>query len=106
VLLARTDVSEQLIASMIRVQGVSELGTSLAIVFNYRWCSKLPDSPHRDDGGAMFLRNVRSYKTHTASHSRRRHSSNFPFIGSLLNPNLTIRYYRIVVVTALVRLDC
>jgi hypothetical protein len=28
-----------------------------------------------DDGGEKFLRNVRSYKSHTASHLRRRHSS-------------------------------
>jgi hypothetical protein len=27
------------------------------------------------DGGDMFLRNIGSYKTHTASHLRRRHSS-------------------------------
>jgi hypothetical protein len=32
------------------------------------------DSCHPDDGGAMFLRNVGSYKSHTASRPRRRHS--------------------------------
>jgi hypothetical protein len=35
------------------------------------------DYYHPDDGGAQFLRNVGSYKSHTAYHFRRRHSSRF-----------------------------
>jgi hypothetical protein len=34
------------------------------------------DSCHSDDGGDTFLRNVDSYKSHTESHPRRRHSFN------------------------------
>jgi hypothetical protein len=34
-------------------------------------CSQLADSMHPDDGGDTFLRNVVSYKNHTASHPRR-----------------------------------
>jgi hypothetical protein len=40
------------------------------------------DSCHPGDGGAKFLRNVCSHKSHTAQHPRRRHSSSsycFPF---------------------------
>jgi demethoxyubiquinone hydroxylase (CLK1/Coq7/Cat5 family) len=49
VALVRTDVSEELIASIIRVIRIGEIGT-LAI----------------DDGGAMFLKNVGYYKSNTA----------------------------------------
>jgi hypothetical protein len=35
----------------------------------------LSDSFHLDNGGDTFLRNVGSYKSHTASHPRRRYSS-------------------------------
>jgi hypothetical protein len=53
VTLVRTDVSEELSASFIRVKRIGELGTTLAVT-----------SP--DEGGAKFLRNVGSYKSHTA----------------------------------------
>jgi hypothetical protein len=53
VALVRTDVSEELSASYIRVTRIGELGTTLAVA-----------SPP-DDGGAKFLRNVGSYKSHT-----------------------------------------
>jgi DNA-binding TFAR19-related protein (PDSD5 family) len=48
VTLPRTDVSEELSASMIRVTRLGELGTTIA-----------------DEEGAKFLRNVGSYKIHT-----------------------------------------
>jgi hypothetical protein len=48
-----TDVSEELSSSFIRVTRISELRT-------------LADSCHPDKGGAKFLRNVGSYKSHTA----------------------------------------
>jgi hypothetical protein len=51
VALVRTDVSEESIVFLIRVTRIGELG---------------------DD---TFLLNVRSYKSHAPSHSRRRHSS-------------------------------
>jgi hypothetical protein len=56
VTLVRTDVSKELSASIIRVTRISELGT-LAVTSN---------SCQPDDGGAKFLRNVSSYKSHTA----------------------------------------
>jgi hypothetical protein len=55
----RTEVSEEIVASIIRVERFS----------------KLADFFHLDDGGDTFLRNVCSYKSRTASHPRRRHSS-------------------------------
>jgi hypothetical protein len=59
VALVRTGVSEELSASIIRVT-IGELGT-LAATSNRRTDSCFPD-----DGGAKFLRNVGSYKSHTA----------------------------------------
>jgi hypothetical protein len=56
--LVRTDVSAELSDSIIRVIRIGELGT-LAVTSN-------TDSCHPDDGGATFLRNVGSYKSHTA----------------------------------------
>jgi hypothetical protein len=69
VALVRTDASEESSASFIRVTRISELGTTLAVT------SKFIDSCHHDEGGAKFLRNVGSYKSHTAYHPRRHHSS-------------------------------
>jgi hypothetical protein len=54
VALVRRDVSEERSASFIRVPRIGELGTTLAI------------SCHPDKGGAKFLRNFGSYKSHTA----------------------------------------
>jgi hypothetical protein len=54
VALVRTDVSVELSTSIIRVTRIGELGKMLA------------DSRHPDDGGAKFLRNVGSYKSHMA----------------------------------------
>jgi hypothetical protein len=53
VVLVRTDVSEELNAFVIRVTKIGELGT-------------LADAYHPDEGGAKFLRNVCSYKSHMA----------------------------------------
>jgi hypothetical protein len=47
VVLVRTDVSDKLSSSIIRVTGICEIGTMLAVT-------------------SKFLRNVDSYKTHTA----------------------------------------
>jgi hypothetical protein len=52
--LARTNVSEELSTSFIRLTRIGELGTTLAVTSN------------PDEGGAKFLRNVGSYKIHTA----------------------------------------
>jgi hypothetical protein len=58
--LVRTDISEELSASFIRVTRIGELGTTLAVTSNRR------TSCHPDEGGAKFFRNVDSYKSHTA----------------------------------------
>jgi hypothetical protein len=58
VALVRTDVSEELSASFIRVSRIGELGTTLAVTSNRHSC-------HPDEGGAKFLRNVGSYMSHT-----------------------------------------
>jgi hypothetical protein len=55
VALVRTDVSEVPGASFIRVTKIGELGTTQAATSN-----------RPDEGGARFLRNVGSYKSHTA----------------------------------------
>jgi hypothetical protein len=55
VALVRTDVSEELSASFIRVKRIGEIGTTLAVY-----------SCHPDEGGARFLRNAGSYNSHTA----------------------------------------
>jgi hypothetical protein len=55
VALVRTNVSEELSASFIVVTRIGELRTTLAVTSN-----------RRDEGGSKFLRNVGSYKSHTA----------------------------------------
>jgi hypothetical protein len=60
--LVKTDVSEERIASIIKVTRIGELGTLVV-------------TSDPDDGGAKFLPNVGSYKSHTAQHPRRHHSS-------------------------------
>jgi hypothetical protein len=78
VALVRTDVSEELSASFIRVIKVGELGTTLAVTSNRRTLNSvrrllvtatvLPSSPILVTlmKEAKFLRNVGSYKSHTA----------------------------------------
>jgi hypothetical protein len=67
VALVRTDVSEERSASFIRVTGIGELGTTLAVITTDARCENIfNDSFHPDEGGAKFLRNVGSYKSHTA----------------------------------------
>jgi hypothetical protein len=69
VALVRTDVSEEIIASIIRVTRIGELGTTLAVTSNLctlRRNTTFTDICHPDDGGAKFLRNVGSYKSHTS----------------------------------------
>jgi hypothetical protein len=56
VALIRTDVSEELSASFIRVTRIGELGRTLAVTSNRRMLR----------GSAEFLRNVGSYKKHIA----------------------------------------
>jgi hypothetical protein len=63
VALVRTDVSEELGASFIRVTRIGEPGTALAVTSNRR---TLRACAAAVEGGAKFLRNVGSYKSHTA----------------------------------------
>jgi hypothetical protein len=74
VTLVRTDISEELSASIIIVTRSGDLWT-LAVTRNRRPLRRNTDTGHPDDGGAKFLRNIGSYKSHTSSHLRRRHSS-------------------------------
>jgi hypothetical protein len=61
VALVRTDVSEEPGASFIRVTKIGELGTKLPVTSNRRTLRR-----NTTEGGAKFLRNVGSYKSHTA----------------------------------------
>jgi hypothetical protein len=85
VALVRTDDSDGFNAFVIRTR-ISERGTTLGVTSNLRTqstavarygesCSLVKDSCHPDDGGAMFLRNVASHKSHftavkTSSHTK------------------------------------
>jgi hypothetical protein len=75
----RIDVSEERTASITRLKGISELGKMLAVTVAvcfscHLLLARLARGFLSDDGGDRFLRNVGSYKTHAASHSRRRNS--------------------------------
>jgi hypothetical protein len=60
----RTDVSEELSASFIRVTKIGELGTTLAVTSNRRTLRRNTKTWY--EGGTKFLRNVGSYNGHTA----------------------------------------
>jgi hypothetical protein len=55
VALVRTDVSEELSASFIRVTRIGELGTMLAVTSNQYFFAAFTDSCNPDEGGAKFL---------------------------------------------------
>jgi hypothetical protein len=76
VALVRSDVFEDRIASVISVERMSELGTTLAVtdfLVNVKLIVVRFFNPHY--GGDTVLRNVGSYESHTASDPRIRHSS-------------------------------
>jgi hypothetical protein len=64
VALVRIDVSEERSAFTIRVEGIGEVGTMLAVTSNQD--EKIHVTCHPDDAGATFPRNVCSYRIHTA----------------------------------------
>jgi hypothetical protein len=79
VALVRTDVSEELGASFIRVTRIGEPGKThvrcegipipsqrASVASCSLCCSWFTDSYHPGEGGARFLQNVGSYKSHTA----------------------------------------
>jgi hypothetical protein len=70
VALVRTNVSEELSASFIKVSRIGEVGTTLAVT-SKRLTQQFFDSCHLDDGGPKFFRNVGSYKSHTALTSQK-----------------------------------
>jgi hypothetical protein len=63
---AKTAITEERSSSYIRVTIIGELGTALAVTGNRRTLRGNTDSCHPDEGGAKFLPNVGSYKSHTA----------------------------------------
>jgi hypothetical protein len=66
VALVRTDVSEEPSASFIRVTRIDGLGTRTSVASCRLCCSYFTYSCHPDEGDARILRNVCSYKNHTA----------------------------------------
>jgi hypothetical protein len=65
VALVRTEISEELRTSFIRVTRICELGTTLAVTSNRRRLRNI-SSCNSDERGAKFLRNFGSYKSHAA----------------------------------------
>jgi hypothetical protein len=81
VALARTDVTKERIASVVRVKRISELGTTLSVTKRLATEVRFfADSFHPDGVGDTFLRNVGSYKSYRAPHPRRRNSSSSPHL--------------------------
>jgi hypothetical protein len=66
VAIVRTDVSEVFSASFIRVTRIDELATTLVVTSNRRTMLRNTTDSCHPVGGATFLRNVGSYKSHTA----------------------------------------
>jgi hypothetical protein len=74
-------------ASFIRVTRINELGTMLAVTSNKRTLRRNKKSYHPDEGGAKFLRNVGSYKSHKALTSQKtQFFGNNSMISSRLEP--------------------
>jgi hypothetical protein len=76
VALIRTDVSEDRIASIFRVNECEQIQSELfprvaAYTRAYYFALYLLALVHPEDGGDTILRNVGSYKSHTASSPRR-----------------------------------
>jgi hypothetical protein len=67
VAIVRTEVSKERSASIIRITGLCELGTTLAVTSNRGTLgSYFTDSCHPDDGEPTSSRNVDFYKSHAA----------------------------------------
>jgi hypothetical protein len=80
----RTEVSEEDIDYIMKVEGIGELGTMLEITNNCtvsNYCLRCPyvaDSFHLDDGSSKILYNFGCYKSQTASVPRKLFSSQSP----------------------------
>jgi hypothetical protein len=70
--LVRTDVADELIASIFRVEKSVRQLLRLFFVRGFYF---------PEDAGDTFLRNVSSYKTHTTPHPRRGHCSNILIVA-------------------------
>jgi hypothetical protein len=102
VTLVRTDVLEERIACIIKVKITSELGTTLAVTSNWNRLRRNTDYMTLSLTRRFFppcwwsdtfLRNVGPYKTHPASHPRRRHSSESSLWTShILHTVVSVRY--------------
>jgi hypothetical protein len=68
-----TDVSEECIASIFRVEKSGSEELKWAATFSLYFLARGPFYP--EDGGDTFLRNVGSRKIYTAPHPRKQHSS-------------------------------
>jgi hypothetical protein len=80
VAVVRTGDSEKRIASIIRVEWISELVTTWAVTSGLlRLVVIARPFCHHDDRDDAFLRNVGSYKSHTSSHPRIPHSSDYAY---------------------------
>jgi hypothetical protein len=66
VALVKTDVFEEISPPFIRVTRIGELGTTQAATTNRRTLQRNTKYCHPDEGGARFIRNVGSYKSHMA----------------------------------------
>jgi hypothetical protein len=85
VALVRTDISEELSASIIRVTKIGEL-EALAVTSNRRTLRRNTEwLCCRDDEGGKFLRNVGSYKSHTAYTSQK---TPFFIVTAVITSNL------------------
>jgi hypothetical protein len=65
VALVRTDDSEELSASFIRVTRIGELGTTVPVT-SIRRTLRRNITCHPDEGGVKFLQSFGSYKSNTA----------------------------------------
>jgi hypothetical protein len=75
VALVRSEVSEEHVASIIMVTRIGDLRT-LSVTSNRS--TPLGNTIvfcHSDEGGVTFPQNIGSYKSHTNSYPRKRHSS-------------------------------
>jgi hypothetical protein len=82
VALARTEISEERIASIIRMERISAQVTATVVPSSLILSTLMME--------AMFFRNVGSCESHTASHPRRRHSSRFWLVYERVTPRCKV----------------
>jgi hypothetical protein len=88
VVLAKTDISEKFIASIIRVTRVDDLEETLAVSSKRRTLQMdfyLGDFCHPGERCDTFLRNVSSHNIHTARHPRRRRENVKSYVNNVIS---------------------